>query len=220
MSVTHDPGAESALARPAPPSQAWGRRPGGEGLRALLARSIASQKAASEAELATIPAQIAELSRRLVALDRRLPACVRRLDELRALIGDRLGAFADAEFERLMAVPGVRDVQADGSTLLVITEPMSIEWNGARHALGAYRLNLDLAGDVRIDSVDKLGPKPAWDHPHVQDGLPCLGNLRAGVLKLIAEYELALAVRVLLDFLSTYDPEGAYTPIEGWPRSA
>ena len=37
------------------------------------------------------------------------------------------------------------------------------------------------------------------------------------VLKLIAEYELALATQLLIDFLHLYQPEDAYTPIEGWP---
>jgi hypothetical protein len=78
---------------------------------------------------------------------------------------------------------------------------------------------LELDGDVRIESVSRLGPKPGWDHPHVQDGRPCLGNLREGVLKLIAEYELALAVQVTMGFLETYQPESAYCAIEGWPRA-
>jgi hypothetical protein len=102
----------------------------------------------------------------------------------------------------------------------VRSEPIRIDWRGLRYELGGYRIELDLAGDVRIESLDKLGPKPHWDHPHVQDGLPCLGNLREGVLKLIAQYQLALAIQVLLEFLSTYDPAEAYTSIEGWPHAS
>ena len=93
-------------------------------------------------------------------------------------------------------------------------------WGGHRYDLGSYCVRIDLAGDVRVESLDHLGPKPLWDHQHVQGGLPSLGNLREGVLKLIAEYELALAVQVLLDFLRTYNPGTAYTPIEGWPAAA
>lgn len=187
-------------------------------LRDLLADSTAAQRAAAEAELALIPAQLAALSRRFVALDRRLPGAARRLEELRAIAD--LDRFAGAELERLLAVRGVRSAAVAGSTLHVATEPVLISWGGATYDLGAYRLILDLAGDVRIESLDRRGPKPSWDHPHVQDGLPCLGNLREGVLKLIAEYELALAAQVLIDFLSTYQPDDAYTPLEGWPRSA
>lgn len=184
-------------------------------LRDLLARSVATQRAELEADLAAIPAQVAELSRRLVALDRRLPAAARRLEALRGMAD--LEAFAEAELGRVLAVPGVQGVEADGTALVVSTEPIRVHWDGVDRDLGAYRILLDLAGDVRVESVDRLGPRPAWGHPHVQENLPCLGNLREGVLKLVAEYELALATQVLLDFLRSYQPETAYTPIEGWP---
>ena len=186
--------------------------------RDLLAAAVDSEQAAIEADLATIPAQLSELSRRFVALDRRLPAAARRVEALRGL--GAVDEFAEAELARLVDVPGVTSVEVEQGRLVVGTEPVEIRWSGTSYALGAYRLVLDLAGDVRIESVNKLGPKAAWDHPHVQDGLPCLGNLREGVLKLIAEYELALAVQVLLDFLATYQPESAYTPIENWPVAA
>jgi hypothetical protein len=106
-----------------------------------------------------------------------------------------------------------------GLALHVLTQPVHILWESTRYALGGYRIVLDLHGDVRIESRDNLGPKPGWDHPHVQDGRPCLGNVREGVLKLIARYELALAAQVLVGFLETYQPEGAYCAIERWPRA-
>jgi hypothetical protein len=185
---------------------------------ALLARSMADQRAAATDALATIPARLAEFSRRLVALDRQLPAAQRRLAVIDAL-GDP-GIFAAAELRRLAEVPGVAGVEADleSGTLTVQTAPILIAWNCVEYALGSFRLHLDLAGDVRIESVERPGPRAAWEHPHVQGGLPCLGNIRAGVLKLIAEYELALAAQVLIDFLQTYQPDEAYTPIEGWPK--
>jgi hypothetical protein len=181
----------------------------------LVARSVSAQQAAAEAELTTIPGQLADLSRRFVALDRRLPAAVRRLNQLRAR--PDATEFAIAELARLQAVRGVRAVQATDSALRVETERIVIAWDDRHYDLGAYCLVLDLDGDVRVESLDGGGPKSHWDHPHVQDGLPCLGNLRAGLLKLIAEYELALATQVLIDFLRTYVPDAAYSPIEGWP---
>jgi hypothetical protein len=196
---------------PGPPAVA-------DDLANLVARSVAAQQSAAEADLAAIPRQIAELARRLVALDRRLPAAACRLELLRARPDAR--AFATAELERLRAIHGVRGVRVAGSALRVETQPIVIVWGQRNVDLGRYCLVLDLAGDVRVESLDARGPKSHWDHPHVQDGLPCLGNLREGVLKLIAEYELALATQVLLDFLGTYVPDTAYTPIEGWPAVA
>ncbi len=185
--------------------------------REMLAASIASQTAAADSEIDKVRAELSDLSRRFVALDRRLVASTRRAEHLRGLWG-RLDE-ADAELARLISVPGVRSVSVVDRSLHVIAGPVQIEWNGALYHLGDYRIVLDLAGDVRVESLSRLGPKPYWDHPHVQDGLPCLGNIRDGVLKLIADYELALAVQVLMDFLRTYRPDSAYCPLEGWPRS-
>lgn len=184
--------------------------------RTLLTRSVASARAEAETELATIPAQLAELSRRFVALDRLLATAARRTEELGR--PEEASRRAKAELRELRAIPGVAAVEVVEGLLRVSTTPMHVTWMGATYDLGRYRIDLDLAGDIRIESIDKLGPKPAWDHPHVQAGLPCLGNLRQGVLKLVAEYEVAIAVRILLDFLTTYQPEEAYAPIEGWPR--
>ncbi len=139
----------------------------------------------------------------------------RRAEELREL--GKSAASAAAELDRLLAVPGVQEVEVHEQAVHVLTHPVYIPWQGQRYDLGGYRIVLDLAGDVRVESHDKRGPKPSWGHPHVQDGRPCLGNAREGMLKLIARYELALAAQVMVGFLETYQPDGAYCAIEGWP---
>jgi hypothetical protein len=184
--------------------------------RDAVRASIEAQEAITEDRVAALRDELQALSRRLVTLDRQLLAVTRQREALRSLNG--VVDAADAELARILALPGVQSVDVAGTALRVLTRPVQISWEGARYQLGVYRIVLDLAGEIRIESVSKLGPKPGWDHPHVQDGRPCLGNLREGVLKLIAEYELALAVQVVLGFLDAYQPEGAYCPVEEWPR--
>ncbi|HEY8694445.1 MAG TPA: hypothetical protein VIR57_17080 [Chloroflexota bacterium] len=171
----------------------------------------------AEADVEAARAEIGELSRRLVTLERRLRSSTGRLAELRSA-GDA-AVLAGEHFERIVGLPLAAGIDFAGTAVRVRTQPIEVAWDGRRYLLGEYRLTLDFGGDVRVDSLAHLGPKPSWDHPHVQDGLPCLGNLRPGILKLIAEFELALAVQLLLDFLVTYQPESAYTPIEGWPEA-
>ena len=105
-----------------------------DAFRALYDTSIAAQTAAAEADLRAIRAELARLSRRLVTLDRRLPANARRVEALRALPSP--AAAADAELERLLAVPGVHAVAVDGSVVRVRTTPLRITWEGATHELG------------------------------------------------------------------------------------
>ena len=188
-----------------------------ETFRCAVQASIDAQQQVAEERVAALRGELQILSRRLVTLDRQLIAHTRRsatLPDLR----DRV-AFAGEELRQVVATRGVQSVEVVDQALHVLTDPVEIEWEDTRYHLGLYRGVLDLEGNIRIESVSKLGPKPDWDHPHVQDGRPCLGNLREGLLKLIAEYELALAVQVAIGFLETYQPESAYCAIEGWPRA-
>jgi hypothetical protein len=188
-----------------------------ETFRSALRSSIDAQQDVAQERVAALQDELQVLSRRLVTLDRQLLAHTRR----RALLCDLQDRVASAEEElrRILAVRGVQSIEVVDRTLHVVTDPVQIEWEGVRYCLGNYRLVLNLDGDVHVQSVSKLGPKSAWGHPHVQDGRPCLGNLREGMLKLIAEYELALAVQVALQFLESYQPESAYCAIERWPRA-
>ena len=183
--------------------------------REAICTSILEQQAAEQADIAASRDELQRLSRRFVSLERHLIDRTRRADALRDL--GNPAASAEAELNRLLAVPGVYAVEIHGQRLHVLTDPVRIAWDGARYDLGSYRIVLDLNGDVRIESRDNLGPKSGWDHPHVQDGRPCLGNAREGVLKLIARYELALAAQVLVGFLATYQPESAYCALDRWP---
>jgi hypothetical protein len=187
-----------------------------ETFRCALRSSIAAQQDVTQERVAALQDELQVLSRRLVTLDRQLLAHTRR-GAMLCDLQDRVASAAE-ELRRVLAVRGVRSVEVVDRTLHVVTDPVQIEWEGVRYSLGIYRLVLDLDGDVHMQSVSELGPKPAWGHPHVQDGRPCLGNLREGVLKLIAEYELALAVQVAMGFLESYQPESAYCAIERWPR--
>ena len=177
--------------------------------------SLMTQAGAAERDVAALREELAQLSRRFVTLDRQLLAQMHRGQQLREMSG--VVESAGDELETMLAVPGVQAVEVHGQTLHVLTHPMQIVWQDQPHELGRYRIVLDLDGDLHIESIDKLGPKPGWDHPHVQDGRPCFGNAREGVLKLIAEYELALAVQVTVGFLQTYLPDSAYCAIERWP---
>lgn len=183
--------------------------------REAVRASLQEQRSIAHADVAAAQEELQRLSRRLVTLERHLIDRTRRADALRDL--GNPAANAEAEMNRLVAVPGVSAVEIHGQRLHVLTDPVRIAWDGARYDLGSYRIVLDLNGDVRIESRDNLGPKSGWDHPHVQDGRPCLGNAREGVLKLTARYELALAAQVLVGFLATYQPESAYCALDRWP---
>lgn len=200
-----------------PPSDTSRELAGVASFQDLVAASVAAQAAAVESDTEAIRAELAGLSRRFVALDRQLLALSHSRVDLEE--PERVVESATEEFLRILRAPGVHAAEVAGNGIQVRTHPVRVEWRGSTYDLGEYRITLGLDGETRIESISQLGPKPYWDHPHVQNRLPCLGNLREGILKLIAGYELALATQVLVDFLQTYNPDTAYTPIEGWPQS-
>jgi hypothetical protein len=183
-------------------------------VRCCMAHAQAARAAAAE-DVRAGGERVAELSERLRAASRSLHVARLRLAGLEAsLAGER--ARLELDFDQLLRLAHVRDVQVDGSTVRLLTDEIVIEHDRRRFRIGAFAIGLDLGRGVRIDNLANTGPKPEWDHPHVQAGLPCLGNLRDGLDKLLGECQLVPVASMLVQFLETYDPATAYCPVELW----
>ncbi|MEK7338752.1 MAG: hypothetical protein AABZ75_05190, partial [candidate division NC10 bacterium] len=85
---------------------------------------------------------------------------------------------------------------------------------GARYRLGCFQIDLGETGTIAVRNL--TDPYGLYDHPHVWDGRPCLGNVREGLAKLVAEYQWVAAAEVLLDFLRTVTPRDWYVPVTQW----
>jgi hypothetical protein len=187
-------------------------------VRCCMAHVQAARAAAIE-DIRAGAEQVVELSERLRAASRSLHVARLRLAGLEASLAgerDRL----ELDFDQLLRLAHVRDVEVDGSTVRLLTDEVVIEHDGRRHRIGSFAIGLHLERGVRIDNLANTGAKPEWDHPHVQAGLPCLGNLRDGLDKLLGECQLVPVASMLVQFLETYDPDTAYCPIELWEEVA
>ena len=71
--------------------------------------------------------------------------------------------------------------------------------------LGRFEIKVSFDGDVRITNLTRR----FWfyDHPHIREGVPCLGNIQEGVAKLIGTYQFAAVSQVLIDFLQLVNPK-------------
>jgi hypothetical protein len=208
----------AALARgTAEAEAAWQARTQGESRRRFEVEIDSRRRDETERlqrEVDRLESALEEYGRRITA-DTRAAAEVRR--RLRAL-QDPSGEPADpvADFDRIRDLPDVRDLGLQAGTLAITTRPLEAECGGHRYRLGSFRVEIQFEGDVRITNLtDRRGP---YDHPHVRQGRPCLGNVREGVAKLIGEYEFAAAAQVLLDFLQTVNPQDWRIPVFYWPR--
>ncbi len=188
------------------------RRRAREAYAEQLRRSLEEETAFLEEEMRETERAAAELSCRLTQETRHLAACRRRLGVLRGEAAQ--SARAGDDLARLQEMDGIREVEAYAGGLRLFTAPIEAAHGGVRYRLGCFEINLAETGAITIKNLtDAYG---FYDHPHVWDGHPCLGNVREGVAKLLAEYQWVAAAEVLLDFLQTVTPQDWYVPVTHW----
>jgi len=195
----------------------WRARARGEGRRRLDAEVDARRRDEThrlEREIDRLEAALEAHGRRITTDTRALAGLRRRFAALRDLPAEPAGRRA--EFDRIRDLPEVVHVDVQDGALAIITRPLEADCGGQRYRLGAFRVEIQFEGDVRIANLtDRRGP---YEHPHVRQGRPCLGNVREGVAKLIGELEFAAAAQVLLDFLQTVNAQDWRIPVFYWPR--
>ena len=168
-----------------------------------------------EAEIRSTEEALQIGSLRLTADTRHLQACRRRLRQLRGeLVQDE--ADVTRELDRLRELPDASDVSASSAGLRILTRPIQAEHGGKRYALGTFQIDLSYSGEVTIRNLTSR--HGYYDHPHIWDGHPCLGNIREGLSKLIGELQVAAASEVLFDFLKTINPRDWHISVEHWPE--
>jgi len=95
------------------------------------------------------------------------------------------------------------------------TQEINVEYDGCEYELGQYVITISFQeSDIRIENLVESGRD--YDHPHVSNGVPCLGNLTVGVSKLLAEVDYAGLLQVLVQFLESYNDGNPYLKIEHW----
>lgn len=130
------------------------------------------------------------------------------------------------EYEALLRVPKVKDVQVSGNSIVVYTDLLKCKDNrtGHLHEIGAFKIELPM-----------LGASPLWFNqtrlvhgyqdkqhaPHVfANGTACLGNTADLFAKLLKERQFAIAAQLAIEFVeqaNTSDTAGKH--IDRWPRA-
>jgi len=175
--------------------------------------------------------EIPELQARLVRSIRELSGLKDKLAQLEQAKGDRVPAY-EAEFESLMKVPGVLDVQAGNGVINVFTEHIYItpdKYPDETYDIGKFRMEINTSGrngGLRFFNLTRKGGGGGHSgynihHPHVNSsGEPCLGNIKEMVATLIGEYEYSALTQVGLQYLKSVNlDDGAGAGIRSsWPK--
>ena len=86
---------------------------------------------------------------------------------------------------------------------------------GKKYLIGKFRVSINLDGTVRMRNLTNR--HDSYDHPHIAEEIPCLGNIKDTVPKMIFNGDFIGILNLLHNYLSTYNPQGPYIQLEaGW----
>jgi len=158
---------------------------------------------------------VKELSRHMGSQTRLLNSCRERLRMLSMLKeAEQSEQALGRDIDALLGIPAVRGVEVLMDRLCVLTDTIDTVVAGKRYRLGRFHLDIRFNGDVTIRNLTRA--YGYYDHPHVWNAKPCLGNIGPSVLKLASEFQWVAATELLLEYLKTVNPKEWYTPIEHW----
>jgi hypothetical protein len=124
---------------------------------------------------------------------------------------------AEREFEYLQRLTEnlYESIRVDGVKVIAKTSDVSINFDGSTYDIGEFEIKIDLpTGDLDIKNLTH--EVDGYDHPHISDGKPCLGNIGNGVIRMLAEFELFGALQIIHKFLHSYNSDSPYLKIERW----
>ena len=100
--------------------------------------------------------------------------------------------------------------------LKAITTPITIKHNKNAYDMGKFEITVNFNGEVEMKSL--TGGINGHDHPHVNRGRPCWGNMAGTLPKLIGFSEFDVALVMVHTFLCNYDAGNPYQSIDSWPK--
>jgi len=154
--------------------------------------------------------EITSLWREIVSLRQRLKG-LRQAHE-------NLDQHYGSELDRIRGLSGIKSIDVGPGFITVCTDTIYVNFQDKRYRIGDFRLEIYLSGYFRMNNINNPGRYAYYDHPHIRDGEPCVGNHTEALSKLIAEGQLSTVVAILLSYLQSYNPEDAYCEITCWPE--
>jgi hypothetical protein len=175
----------------------------------MAGEALEAEQRRLDATLRVSGRQLREMERRLLQAERRLLDLTRQQAAAKVLA---------REFDRIARLPGVVEVGVREGILQVFTEPIVVEYGFRRYRLGRFRMDLHFDGRLFLRNLTNR--YETYDHPHIENGRACLGNIQEWVHRLLAQGEFAAATELLLHYLKTVNPADWRKAVTNWAENA
>ena len=128
-------------------------------------------------------------------------------------------------------IPLVRSVSFINNGIVFETEVIQLETDTATKGantfepfdLGRYRIELRRGSSPKVTNLTRRlkynfgGTSGTWDHPHIDNGWMCLGNISGEVTKLVNNDKWFGAVTYIIEALKTWNSHDGWAPV-GLPK--
>ena len=170
--------------------------------RAVWLAADGSSKPAQAADTEAMVRQLDALHRRLFVLDEQ-----RRTILSREKNPEYIKRLAQ-EYEVLIATPHLRSLTFRAKQVELYTDTIQVQ--GVSVGISLYSSIL-LARRVQMINQTKpvFAGSVRYDHPHVREGVPCLGNISEAVADLLARCDLPKLTSLTIDFLEFLQSMGS-----------
>lgn len=150
---------------------------------------------------------------------------------------DGRDAFLDQQFSMIKDhIPLVRSIRFIRNGIEFETEIIHLEADSNLRKrvkfdpfpLGRYRVRLTRGSDPHITNLShrlrysSFGDEALWDHPHVHEHIPCLGNIRSKLAKLVSEDKWFGAISYMIEALKNINSADgwAWKGFDRWKEAA
>jgi hypothetical protein len=162
-----------------------------------------------DVDLAAAAHHLGELQRRLFILDEQ-----RRQLRAREPDRERIRQY-EQEYETLRTRSHVASLAIKGDQVELTTDAIQI--HGV--CVGSFCVHFNFASGL-MDIVNQTRAlneeEERYDHPHVRNGSPCLGNIARPIADFLANRDLPRLIDLTLDFLESYNSENPFRPLAMW----
>ncbi len=170
-----------------------------------------------EQNIASNERELRECTEGIVRYTRALQADRLLLEDLKARTDRKKAENAGAEYMSLlrMVPQPYKEISFDEQELKAYTHLIVIRHEGIDYEIGEFEMRIAFETG-RLTITNLTNPHDGYDHPHINDGTVCLGNISTGVAKMIAESEYVGALTVLHSFLCSVNSGDQYHDIRNW----